>query len=266
MKIDTCFAYYAEKCPDLSHRLFFNTYNFNKIGTIVILTVKEYLRSWKSFLEPFSEIKIHEVDYIAEEAFAKKIIPQKVKNLLEGSNDFQSRTDGFRFLYTYIYPEIFEQYIHVGAISPHLLLSYNIPALGENKDVYKHYNDVNRDLFLANKFLMAASKKQICAMFNNFVSQVGNCGEFKKTVNLQEFAETTLNETKTQTLVYPGLPDSSAGIMNTGVIEGEAYSLNSRYSYISIPNTNFLNLNFSEVDWSAPLNFCLDNGEFSYHT
>jgi hypothetical protein len=265
MKLDTCFAYYAEKCPDVAHRLFFNTYNFNNSATVIILTVKEHLAAWKNFLAPFEHIKLYEVNYITTEAHKKQIIGDKTRNILESNNDFEARTDGFRFLYWYIYPEVFAPYNFVGAISPYLILSYDIPTLSASTKIHRHYKDKNANLFLANKYLFEINKKAICSIFEKHARTIGDIKNFRTTVDLGEFTNTPLKEAKSENVLQLDTPKSSLEIFNTGIIDGIAYNLNKQYTYISIPKIKFLDIDFSGVVWENRLNFCLNAGEFDYY-
>jgi hypothetical protein len=266
MKIATCFVCYVEDRLHDGYRLFFNTYNYNRNATIVVLTPSKHFREWQDFLSPFKNIKLFEVNYITDDAFTNGVISRRTKQILQGNNAMKYRSGGMKSLLPLIYPNILSSYYFVGGIEPDIILSQNIPNLENKIENYYTYNATDRsNLFLAKSFTVKKNKDILLSAFEKYVSIRGNSLYFENFVDPEKIYDTAFVNTESKSLVYADDPEIYKNIQATGIADGVPFSAGKTYTYIALHDIDFSNENLGEIDWEYPLNFCLDQGELTYY-
>lgn len=266
MKIATCFACYVEEKLHEGYRLFFNTYNYNNNGTVVVLTPSKYFKEWREFLAPFKNIKLFEVDYVTDDAFGRGLISRKTKQILQGNNAMKYRSGGMKMLLPIIYPDILGSYFSVGGIEPNLILHNNIPNLEKKLENHYTYNEIDRsNLFLTKTFILRKKKDLLLNAFERYVTVRGNSLYFENTINPSEIFENEFVDPENKSLVYSDDPEVYQNIQATGIVDGVPFSAGKTYTYIALQDIDFRGQDFSTIDWELPLSFCLDQGELTYY-
>jgi len=266
MKIATCFACYVEEKLHDGYKLFFNTYNYNKNSTIVVLTPSKHFAEWREFLAPFKNIKLFEVNYVTDDAFAHGIISRRTKQILQGNNAIMYRSGGMKLLLPLIYPDILGSYYFVGGIESNLILSQNIPNLENKIENYYTYSKIDRsNLFLTKTFMLRKNKDILLNTFEHYVSIRGNSLYFENFINPVEIFESEYTNAESKFLVYSDDTEIYQNIQATGIVDGVPFSAGKTYTYVVLRDIDFTGQNLSEINWEYPLNFCLDQGELTYY-
>lgn len=266
MKIATCFACYVEERLHDGYRLFFNTYNYNKNSTIVVLTPSKYFNEWGEFLAPFRNIKLFEVNYITDDAFTRGIISRRTKQLLQGNNTMKYRSGGMKLFLPLIYNDILGSYFFVGGIEPNLILSKNIPNLeGKIENFYTYNKSDCSNLFLAKSFILRKNKDLLIRAFEQYVSTRGYSRYFENFINPVQIFESEYTDPEDKSLVYSDDTEIYENIQATGIVDGVPFSAGKTYTYIALQDIDFTKKDLSGIDWESPLNFCLDQGELTHY-